>query len=69
MATIKERKEELLKKMEEHVNAYNKKVEEIEALANERETEKLNAFACQERLKELEKLDENVVTSHINHVQ
>ena len=63
MATIKERKEELLKKMEEHVNAYNKKVEEIERLASERETEKLNAFACQERLKELEKLDENVVTT------
>ena len=63
MATIKERKEELLKKMEEHVNAYNKKVEEIEALASERETEKLNAFACQESLKELEKLDENVVTT------
>lgn len=65
MATIKERKEELLKKMEEHVNAYNKKVEEIERLASERETEKLNAFACQERLKELEKLDENVVTTEV----
>ena len=65
MATIKERKEELLKKMEEHVNAYNKKVEEIEKLASERETEKLNAFACQERLKELEKLDENVVTTEV----
>lgn len=65
MATIKERKEELLKEMEEHVNAYNKKVEEIEKLASERETEKLNAFACQERLKELEKLDENVVTTEV----
>ena len=65
MATIKERKEELLKKMEEHVNAYNKKVEEIERLASERETEKLNACACQDRLKELEKLDENVVTSEV----
>ena len=65
MATIKERKEVLLKKMEEHVNAYNKKVEEIERLASERETEKLNAFACQERLKELEKLDENVVTTEV----
>ena len=65
MATIKERKEELLKKLEEHVNAYNKKVEEIERLASERETEKLNAFACQERLKELEKLDENVVTTEV----
>ena len=65
MATIKERKEELLKKMEEHVNAYNKKVEEIERLASERETEKLNAFACKERLKELEKLDENVVTTEV----
>ena len=65
MATIKERKEDLLKKMEEHVNAYNKKVEEIERLASERETEKLNAFACQERLKELEKLDENVVTTEV----
>ena len=31
----------------------------------ERETEKLNAFACQERLKELEKLDENVVTTEV----
>ena len=51
--------------MEEHVNAYNKKVEEIERLASERETEKLNAFACQERLKELEKLDENVVTTEV----
>tara|TARA_Y100001937_G_scaffold126208_1_gene194918 strand:- start:101 stop:307 length:207 start_codon:yes stop_codon:yes gene_type:complete len=61
MATIKERKEDLLKKIEEHVNAYNKKVEEIETLASEREAEKLNAFACQERLKELEKLDENVI--------
>ena len=49
MATIKERKEELLKKMEEHVNAYNKKGQEIDRLASERETEKMNAFACQER--------------------
>lgn len=65
MATIKERKEELLKKMEEHVNAYNKKVEQIEGLASEREAEKMNAFACQERLKELEKLDENVVTTEV----
>tara|TARA_Y100000114_G_C11487508_1_gene198268 strand:- start:22 stop:225 length:204 start_codon:yes stop_codon:yes gene_type:complete len=65
MATIKERKEELLKKMEEHVNAFNQKVEEIEALIKERETEKMNAFACQERLKELEKLDENVVTTEV----
>lgn len=65
MATIKERKEELLKKMEKHVDAYNKKVEEIETLTSERETEKLNAFACQERLKELEKLDENVVTTEV----
>ena len=65
MATIKERKEELFKKMEEHVNAYNKKVEEIEKVASERETERLNAFACQERLKELEKLDENVVTTEV----
>ena len=65
MATIKERKEELLKKMEEHVNLFNQKVEEIEALIKERETEKMNAFACQERLKELEKLDENVVTTEV----
>ena len=65
MATIKERKEELLKKMEEHVNAYNKKGQEIDRLASERETEKMNAFACQERLKELQNLDENVVTTEV----
>ena len=36
--------------MEEHVNAYNKKVEEIETLTSERETEKLNAFSSSERI-------------------
>ena len=52
MATIKQRKEELLKKMEEHVNAYNKKVEEIERLG------KSNKYICVESYRnEVEKVN------------